>query len=400
MSKVLRKLLVWGSALAVVAALALLIAWRLMEAEEERRDEEAGPAPVEVAPIERGRIEDRRTFSGTLVPRAQFIVAPKVSGRVREVRVDVGDKVAPGATVAVLDGEEFAQAVAQAEAELEVTKAELAQARSALEIARREHERIRTLQERNIASASAFDAAEADLRAKEAGVAVAQAQVQRAEAALGTERVRLGYVTVAASWAEEGAAERLVSERFVDAGATVAANDPIVTVVDLSSVRAVMFVTEREYARLHVGQPATVRTDAFPNQVFDGAVTRLSPVFEEASRQARVEIEVPNQGGRLKAGMYVRATVVLDAAEDATIVPAAAIARREGREGVFVLPPGASGVKWVLVRPGIVSDGRMQLLAEAPLEGDVVVLGQQLLDDGGAVAATRAAAPVQEPAPR
>lgn len=361
-----------------------LVGWRLMQSSAVGAEGD-GPraAPVEVGPIEHGLIQDRRTFSGTLTPRAQFIVAPKVSGRVVSLKVDIGDAVAPGAVVAELDDDEFEQAVAQAQAELEVARAQLAEARSALEIARREYERVQTLRERNIASESALDAARADLHAKEAQVQVAEAQVQRAEAVLGTERIRLGYTSVAATWSN-GGEERVVSERYVDEGATVAANDPIVTVVDLSRVRAVLYVTEHDYARLRVGQPATIQTGAYPGETFEGEVLRLAPVFEEASRQARVEVDVPNPDRKLKAGMFVRVSVVLDEVQDATIVPGAALVRRQGRDGVFVVNPEGTRVSFVPVRVGIRSGDRVQVVGEG-LAGRVVTLGQQLVEDGSPI---------------
>src|SRR5690606_6374846 len=102
-----------------------------------------------------------------------------------------------------------------------------------------------------------------------------------------------------------------------------------VTVVDLATVRAVVFVTEHDYARLKVGQEAQIMTDAYPERVFHGRVERLAPVFEEASRQARVEVRIDNDDRRLKPGMYVRVGVVLATDEDATIVPAAALVRRD-----------------------------------------------------------------------
>lgn len=343
----------------------------------------AGPAPVEIAAIAHGAMEDRRTFSGTLVPRAQFIVSPKVSGRVESLLVDVGDPVAPGDVLAELDDEEFVQAVAQAQADLEVARANMALATSALEIAQREHERMQTLLDRQVASASAMDAARADLHAKEAQIQVTKAQVQRAEASLESQRVRLGYTKVVATW-PGGEEPRIVSERYVDEGATIPANEPIAAVVDNSRVRAVLFVTERDYARLAVGQHVVLNTDAYPGREFAGQVLRLAPVFEEASRQARVEIDIPNPDRQLKPGMFVRADVVLSVAQDATIVPTEAIVRRGGQAGVFVVSESGDRVRWTPVRPGVEAGGRTQLLGDR-LEGQVVTLGQQMLEDGSAI---------------
>ncbi len=115
------------------------------------------PVPVEVAQIQRGPIALQRTFSGELEALAEFVVAPKVSGRVERVIVDIADTVQRGQVVAELDNDEYVQAVAQAKADLLVARANLSEAKSALEIAKREFKRTESLLERGIASDSEFD---------------------------------------------------------------------------------------------------------------------------------------------------------------------------------------------------------------------------------------------------
>lgn len=345
--------------------------------------DELKAVPVEVAPVEHGAIADRRVVSGTLLARSSFVVAPKVAGRIESLEVDLADPVAPGDVVAKLDDDEFQQAVAQAQAELEVARAQLTEAQSALDVAQKEYDRVRELQERQIASVSEHDVAQADLRAKQAQVEVAAAQVQRAEAALASQKVRLGYTDVVATWAGDDT-KRVVAQRYVDPGATVRANDPIVTIVDLSTVRAVLYVTERDYARLQVGQRAEISTDAFPGETFVGHIARLAPVFEETSRQARVEVDVPNPEGKLKPGMYVRTALVLAEAKDANVVPAAALVKRGEGTGVFAVDAAGERVRFVAVRTGITSGERVQVFGDG-LTDSVVTLGQQLLEDGSIV---------------
>jgi multidrug efflux pump subunit AcrA (membrane-fusion protein) len=98
--------------------------------------------PVEAVQVEIGDIELRRTFSGTLQAYSEFVVAPKVSGRIEQINVDLADMVTRGQVVARLDNDEYVQAVRQAEAGLAVARANLAEAESLLKIAERELERV------------------------------------------------------------------------------------------------------------------------------------------------------------------------------------------------------------------------------------------------------------------
>jgi len=347
------------------------------------RKSAAKPVPVEVAPITRGRIELHRTFPGTIEAGARFLVAPKVSGRIERLAVDLSDEVARGQVVAELDNAEYEQAVSQAEADLAVARANYSEAESAAEIAAREFARVKTLLDRGVASEAQYDTAWAEKLAKQSAVEVAKARVTRAASAVKTARIRLGYTRITADWSG-GKSRRVVAERLVDEGETVSANTPLLSIVELDPVVGVIFVTEKDYSRLGPDQPARLATDAWPGTAFEGRISRISPVFRTSTRQARVELMVGNPGHRLKPGMFIRATVTLDKVSDALIVPQQAITRRDDRSGLFVLPDGEHSVVWREVRTGIREDDRVQVTGEG-LSGRVVILGQQLLDNGSAV---------------
>jgi RND family efflux transporter MFP subunit len=383
----MKKARVWIAGLVVGAlllGLGALVARRLLETEQ-TVDRAGGPQafPVEVAPVTTGPIEDRRRFSGALEATARVTIAPKVAGRIVSLPFDLADTVHRGDVVARLDSAEFEQNVAQARAERAVAEAGLVQARQALDIAQRELEREQSLFERGIASESSLDAVRADHSAATAQVEVAKAQVTRAEAALESARIRLGYTTIRAEW-EEGDDTRVVAERFVEQGDTVSANTPLLSTIELDPIEAVIFATERDYALLSPGQPVSLATDAFPDRHWEGRVARIAPVFREGSRQARVEIAVDNEGGSLKPGMFVRVEAVLGREQKATIVPAQAITTRAGSDVVFLIDRNSMTARMAPVRVGIREGERVQVTGE-DIRGDVVTLGQQLLSDGASV---------------
>lgn len=347
------------------------------------RDNKKKSVPVEVMPIEHGPIELHRTFSGTLEARAEFVVAPKVGGRVESLVVNISDPVKRGAVVAELDSDEYVQEVAQARANLAVSQANLVEARNALEIASRELARITTLRERGVASESQLDAVKAGELAKQAELEVAKAQLVRAESILEAAKIRLGYTQVSAGWSG-GGDQRIVAERFVDEGETVGANAPLLRIVELDPITGVVFVTERDYAKLQGDQEVSLTTDAFPGETFIGRIDRIAPVFKQATRQARVELVIDNPQQRLKPGMFIRAEVVLDSLTDAVVVPERALTKRNDKVGIFLVGLEGNSVRWQEVQVGIRDGERVQLLDEG-LEGRVVTLGQQMLEDGSLI---------------
>lgn len=346
---------------------------------------QTGPAPVavEMRPVESGVMRDMRQFTGTLESSARFTVAAKVGGLVQSVLVDLGDRIEQGQIIARIDDAELVQAVAQAEADLAVRRAELARAGSDLSLAQRDYERSEQLRERGIAAESQLDEISARLGSAQASMQLAEAQVARAESTLLLRRIELGYAQVTATWSEN-AAYGSVAERHQDPGNTVQANAPVFTVVSLDPLKAVVTVTERDYAGLRVGQRATLTTDGAPGRSFEATIERIAPVFSQTSRQARIELTVGNPDQLLRPGMFARVRIVLEETQAGAIVPQAALARRDGREVVFVLDDGGGTVRMVPVSTGIVESGRVQII-EPAIAGRVVTLGQQLLRDGSAV---------------
>ncbi|MEJ2619360.1 MAG: efflux RND transporter periplasmic adaptor subunit [Candidatus Thiodiazotropha sp.] len=366
-----------------------LIGWQLIDRLQEEgggakgKKQQTRPIPVEVANIEHGDIELRRVFSGTLQAYTEFVVAPKVSGRIEQIEVDLADLVTRGQTLARLDNDEYVQAVRQAEADLAVAQANLAEAESLLKIAARELQRVEQLRQKGVSSESQRDTAKADQLAKQAHVEVTKAQMIRAQAALETARIRLGYTQVKADWGS-GSERRVVAERYVDEGETVSANAQLLRIVELDPMKAIFFVTERDYPSLHPGQRASLTTDAYPGESFDAEIVRISPVFRENTRQAHVELKVVNPELRLKPGLFVRVDLVLAQAKSVVIVPQQALAKRNAQNGVFVVDVAGKQVSWRPVSLGIRHAQRVEIAGEG-LQGRVVVLGQQLLDDGSSI---------------
>ena len=367
------------------AGLGLVIFSQFLDwADSGKSGKATGAVPVEVAQIQRGPIASQRTFSGELEALAEFVVAPKVSGRVERVIVDIADTVKRGQVVAELDNDEYVQAVAQAEADLSVARANLSEAKSALEIAKREFKRTESLLERGIVSASDFDTAKQNQLAKQAQLEVAAAQVTKAESSLETANIRLGYTKVTAGWTG-GDENRIVAERYVDEGQTVAANEPLLSIVELDPIVGVVFVNERDYAHLKPGQLVSLTTDAYPGEQYTGRIDRIAPVFRKSTRQARIEMTIDNPQHRLKPGLFIRTTVALAQVPEATIVPEQALTIRDDRSGVFIVSEDGRSVTWHEVKVGIREGNRVQVEGEG-LSGLVVTLGQQLVNDGSLVA--------------
>lgn len=386
----LRTLATAATALLIVAAVGALVTWRLLSPQANApRPQSRMEIPVEVAPIQVGPIEDARVFSASLEARASVTIAAKVSGLITSLPLDLADRVEQGQTVATLDSAESAQNVAQAQAELAVAQADLIDTKNALEIAQRELDRTRELNTQGIATDTELDTARATQLAASAEHEVAKANIQRVQSVLEAARIRQSYTTIRADW-EGTSGTRVVANRYVEEGETITANQPIIRIIDLDPVIAAFTVTERDYARMRVGQSVTLTTDAYQGRTWTGAIERIAPAFDEGSRQARVEVRIDNTDEALRPGMFARVRAVLETIDSTTIVPERSIATRSGERVVFVIddsvtPPVARARA---INVGVIQDEHAQVTPiddSTPFEGRVVTLGQQLLDDGSPI---------------
>ena len=336
------------------------------------------PVAVEIAAVQRTTIRDVGLFTGTLFPKSQFVVAPKIAGRLEKLMVNIGDWVERDQLIAVLDDKENAQQVAQAQANLQVAQANLEEARSSLEIAKRGLDRAQTLHKKGIASDSELDTAQATYKAQDAKYKVAVAQVAHTEAGLKAAQVRLSYTQIRASW-ESGYEHRVVGERFVDQGAMLTPNTPILSILEIQPVIAAIHVTDRDYFRIKTGQNAVVSSKAFPEKTFSGKIARIAPLLKETSREARVEIEIPNPDEFLKPGMFINTQIEFVTQNNATVVPVNAVVKRENQQGIFLADTQNKIAQFVPVSLGIVSGEWAEVVEPASLSGYVVTLGQHLL---------------------
>ena len=351
------------------------------------------PVAVEVVLIKKASIREVRKFTGSLYPFSEFILAPKISGRLEKILVNIGDTVKGGQLVAVLDDDEYLQQVSLARAELEVARANLQERKSTIENAKREYERTITLRKKKIASESQLDAAESEFKTQQAKLKVATAQISQKEAELKMANIKLSYAQIKVT-ENNNTGYRVVGERFVDEGAMLAPNTPIVSVLDIEKLIAAIHVIERDYPKIQPGLEAVISTDAFPGRTFTGKVIRIAPILKETSREARVELEIPNAQKLLKPGMFVRVQIQFDEHKNATVVPVATLVKRNGTQGVFLADLQEQKARFVPVNVGIVNSGQAEVL-NPPITGAVVTLGHHLLEDGSSIVLPAGVAPMK-----
>jgi RND family efflux transporter MFP subunit len=370
----------------VLIALMILIAWRIYVQIKDKQTDDKGSGrgpmvvPVELAEVQTTTLRDIGSYSGSLKPRSGYTLAPKVAGRLNKLLVNLGDKVISGQLIAVLDDEVYQQQLEQAKAQQAVANATVEQNRLAYKAAEANWTATTSLFEQNYSSQAAMDQADTEKAAAKAKYDIALAEVQRTQSIVRTAEIQLAYTQIRATW-NGGGNYRLVGERFAEEGSLLSVNSPILTLIDNSMVTATIDVIEKDYTRIKLGQQVLVQTDAYPDKTFSGKLVRLAPILQDASRQAKAEIDIPNPEGLLKPGMFVKVQTIYAQHNNIVAVPKAAIVVKEGNSGVFLADDSTLTAKFVPVTTGI-TDKELIEIVEPPLSGKVIVLGQEQLQDG------------------
>lgn len=330
--------------------------------------------PVEVARAERTELSENVSLVGSLRAKEQVDVAPKVGGRLVELRVDLGDAVRVGQLMGRLEDGELSQQVRRAEAALQVSRAAVAQREAELDNLRMEAERNRSLEQEGIISSQESAQVQTRVRVAEAQVELARAQMAESQAGLEELRIRLSQTEIFSPIAG------VVARRYVDPGALLSANDPVVLIINLTRMVTVVNVPERQLMRVQVDNEAKVLVDALGGEETTGRVVRISPLLDAQTRTASVEIEIPNTDGRLKGEMFARVDLNLTHQREAIFVPRQALVYRSAEPGVFVVDSEVA--KFQPVRIGDADGDRIEAVEGIEPGQIIVTRGANLLQNG------------------
>jgi RND family efflux transporter MFP subunit len=314
---------------------------------------------VAVVKVDRHDLYEEITIPAEFRPYNEVELHAKVSGYVKQMKVDIGDKVKPGELLAVLEipelQDELDHAVAtQQRAAADYKDSHLAYTRL-LEV-NKEHP--------NLIAQQDLDTAEAKDATAAGTLAGAKSEVQK-------YRTLVSYTRITAPFGG------VVTKRYVDPGALIQAGTssqqamPLVRVSDNNLLR-LDFPVSVDYVRgIRLGAPAAVKVDSLGNKTFEGKIARFSDRIDDSTRTMVVEMEVPNPTLELVPGMYANVELKVDQRDRVLAIPVEAVA--PGGKSVLVVS-SANQVEQRPVTFGIETASQYEVVSGLK-EGDLVMLG-------------------------
>lgn len=334
----------------------------------------SGSKHYETAAVARGDLVQHVTASGTLSAVVSVDVGSQVSGKISALNVDFNSPVKKGQLVAEIDPTVYDAARRQAEGELASTKADVILKRQKLE-------RKKILVPLKAASQLDLDQATAELAQAEATITIREAALESAQA-------NLGYCKITAP------VDGVVISRKVDLGQTVnaAMNTPVLFTVaqDITKMNISAAVSEADIGQVRVGQSVDFTVDAFPDEVFHGAVTqvRKSPTTTQNVVTYETIIAVENPKQKLFPGMTADVSILVSERKGVLKIPNTALRysppdgavydgtppKKLDRSQRLVYSPSADGAKLkpVIIKTGV-TDGADTEVTEGMKTGEAVV---------------------------
>ena len=309
----------------------------------EVQDEERASL-VEVNNAGYAQVPQTETYSSTIQAYTINNVVPQTGNRIAKINVEVGDFVSAGQVLAEMD-------------RANLTQTELKLANDSTELSR-----LKELFYQGGISQSDYETAEMAYKIS-----------------------RTSYDNMLENTILRSPINGVVTARNYDKGDMYAMTSPIYVVQQISPVKVLVGVSEKDYTRVHKGDKVEIEVDAIPGKKFEGSVNRIYPTIDPASHTFTIEVVVPNSNRELRPGMYARVTMTF-AVNRNIVIPDTGLNKLQGSgvKTVFVVNPDNT-VSTKVVTPGRHFDGKYEIL-DGLQEGDIVVVkGQNALKEGSKV---------------
>jgi len=389
----LRRPPVW--ALILIIGVMVVVAWRVTTSGSKEDGQQARVITVGTMSPIRKDLDVRLSYTADIQPYQQVNIFSRVDGYIAKMHVDKGDAVRAGQVLVEVDRTDYVHAVNRAKANLSAARANVASQEATIRNATLHLARVQALIKNQSISQQDVDNAQAAYDVAVAHADALRAQVRQMEVALQQADTNLAYAYIRAPFSGHISLRNLDQGAFVSGstGSTSTFSRGILVLQDITTVRVLLDVVEKDVSFVKIGQPAELRADAYPGRVFTGHVTRVAQALDRTTRTMTVDVDIPNPDRALKGGMFARVELVADTHANALQIPIDAVTRLESDQYVYIVQDGKA--RKAPVTLGI-QDRRMVEITEGLTGAEpVIVSGKDLVTDGAAVNAKPMDAPPQ-----
>jgi RND family efflux transporter MFP subunit len=350
----------------VLIVAASLIYYRVNENIKSSQRPAPAPLSVEVSMPLRGDISSTLSFSGDILAIQQTNIYSRITGNIQKIYADIGDFVPGGKLLAVIDKSTLYQTVRQ-------TEGLLNQAIANLDNNRVNYDRIQKLFEKGLTSQNELDNALTLVK-------VSEAQVESAKANYNNSLLQVNYCNIRAPFSG------YITKRFLDEGSLVSQGtaNSIFTLSDISKLKIIVNVLEKDIPKLDEVSEVKVTTDAYPDEVFTARYRKMAQAVDINTRTMPVQVDIDNTSRILKPGMFAKVELLLETHQGSLIIPEQCIRKDDKGEFVFVVSDDNTALKKYVVS-GLNSANKTEIISGINESDKVVSVGQELIQENSKV---------------
>jgi RND family efflux transporter MFP subunit len=334
---------------------------------------ENSPIAVKVAKVTRTDLEKNYNTSGQIEASSEATIAPKVSGRVAEVNVKLGDRVKKGQVLFRVEDKEAQNQLTQSKADLAIAKTSYDSAAQALKDARSNYDRYQTLNESGAVAKSDFEQATTTLVNAEISLEKALQQVDQAQATLSNAQDDLNDYSVTAP------GDGFVGVVNVEIGEMVSSQTDAAIIVSIDTVKVKASVPESVVNTIKKGSKVPVIINSL-NKSVEGTVTAVSPRADSTTMGYPAEIALSNPSGEIKPGMAAKIGLSTGTLKGVIALPVDAVIEKDGQHVVYIVENNKA--REVFVETGESNDSRIEITKGLKEGQSVITEGNKLLSDG------------------
>ena len=293
------------------------------------------------------RASDRKipvTLPATTTAFEAANIFARTSGYIEKRYVDIGDRVKAGALLVEITAPELDHQIAQAQATLAQNQATLQQTQASRELAEVTNARDSKLVTQGWLTLQQGDNDRLTLKAQQAAVGVAQANIAAQEAQIRVLQQEKAYQRVVAPF------DGVITQRNIDNGSLVTSGSTFMfTLMHSDVIRTQVFVPQDEAFGLGPGVDAVIRVPEIPDRSFPGKVTRIASALQPGSRTLLTEIDVPNPDGALSPGIYCTVELLFPRKTPSMIIPGDAVVFDQNGLHVAVVRDGTAHLQKITI---------------------------------------------------
>lgn len=345
--------------------------------EQQEETVEEVSVPVKIYEVKKDTITQIVELTGSVEAENDAVIYAKVSEKINEIRVKVGDKVQKDQIIAIQHNDALKQSV-------ETAKAAVKTAESQNKLAQSDFNRMKSLYDQKAVSPQQFDQSKTQLETAGSTLEQAQSQLAQAEEGYQNSLIKAPFSgTVAAIYFEEN--------QMVNAGQAVA------QVINPSTMKAKLTATGKDAAAIEVGQSVNITFPSLPGKVYKGKVVKMDQALDPMTNSLEVEVRIMDADKNIKSGLFGRFNVIIESKDNILVIPQLAVQqqteieinRKTGVQNsirkyyVFSVEDSRAVLKEIKV--GLESGSLVEVKGGLKEGGNVVIAGQNIVKNGDLV---------------